>query len=140
MTAEEIRLRFLVPVKTLSHVAAVRFTQIDYDREMGLILTEPGTPGRTPIFGVVNIIADPDNERAEYAIIVRHDMTALGLGTFLMRRIIEYARARGIGEIYGDVLQENQPMLKLCRSLGFTEARVPDEPTLMRVQLRLRSE
>jgi len=64
-------------------------------------------PGRTAIYGVVNIIADPDNERAEYAIIVRHDMTALGLGTFLMRRIVDYARARGIGEIYGDVLHEN---------------------------------
>ena len=137
MTAEEIRLRFLVPVKTLTHVAAVRFTQIDYDREMGLILTEPGIPGRTEIYGVVNIIADPDNERAEYAIIVRHDMTALGLGTFLMRRIIDYARARGIGEIYGDVLHENRPMLRLCRALGFTETRVTDEPTLVRVALRL---
>jgi acetyltransferase len=137
MTAEEIRLRFLVPVKTLSHIAAVRFTQLDYDREMGLILTEPGIAGQTPIYGVVNIIADPDNERAEYAIIVRHDMTALGLGTFLMRRIIDYARARGIREIWGDVLQENQPMLRLCRTLGFTEARVPDDPTLVRVTLRL---
>jgi acetyltransferase len=137
MTAEEIRLRFLVPVKTLTHVAAVRFTQIDYDREMGLILTEPGIPGRTEIYGVVNIIADPDNERAEYAIIVRHDMTALGLGTFLMRRIVDYARARGIGEIYGDVLHENRPMLRLCRALGFSETRVTDEPTLVRVTLRL---
>jgi acetyltransferase len=137
MTAEEVRLRFLVPMKTLSHVAAVRFTQIDYDREMGLVLTEPGIPGRTPIFGVVNIIADPDNERAEYAIIVRHDMTALGLGTFLMRRIIDYARGRGIREIFGDVLRENRPMLRLCGALGFTESPMPDEPSLVRVTLRL---
>ena len=137
MTTEEMRLRFLVPVKTLTHVAAVRFTQIDYDREMGLILTEPGIPGRTPIYGVVNIMADADNERAEYAIIVRHDMTALGLGSYLMRRIIDYARARGIREIYGDVLHENRPMLRLCNALGFGEARVPDEPTLVRVTLRL---
>jgi acetyltransferase len=137
MTAEEIRLRFLVPVKTLTHVAAVRFTQLDYDREMGLILTVPGIPGRTEIYGVVNIIADPDNERAEYAIIVRHDMTALGLGMFLMRRIVDYARARGIREIYGDVLHENRPMLRLCSALGFAEARVPDEPSLVRVTLKL---
>jgi acetyltransferase len=140
MTAEEIRLRFLVPVKTLSHVAAVRFTQIDYDREMGLVLTEPGIPGRSPIHGVVNVIADPDNERAEYAIIIRHEMTALGLGTFLMRRIVDYARARGIGEIYGDVLRENRPMLRLCKALGFTESRMPDEPSLVRVTLRLQGE
>lgn len=137
LTPEEVRLRFFIPMKTLSHVAAVRFTQIDYDREMGLILTETGIPGKTEIFGVVNIIADPDNERAEYAIIVRHDMTAMGLGIFLMKRIIEYARKRGIKEIYGDVLHANHQMLKLCNVLGFTESSIPDEPGLVRVTLKL---
>ncbi|MEJ2453151.1 MAG: bifunctional acetate--CoA ligase family protein/GNAT family N-acetyltransferase [Candidatus Thiodiazotropha sp.] len=137
LTPEEVRFRFFIPMKTLSHVAAVRFTQIDYDREMGLILTEIGIPGKTEIFGVVNIVADPDNEEAEYAIIVRHDMTALGLGIFLMRRIIEYARRRGIKRIHGDVLHENRQMLKLCQVLGFTEAREVDDPGLVRVRLEL---
>jgi acetyltransferase len=137
LTPEEVRLRFFVPMKTLSHVAAVRFTQLDYDREMGLILTQPGIPGRTEIYGVVNIIADPDNRLAEYSIIVRHDMVGMGLGILLMRRIIDYARQRGIDEIYGDVLRENHSMLKLCAILGFEESRVPDEPGLVRVTLRL---
>jgi len=137
LTPEEVRLRFFIPVRTLSHVAAVRFTQLDYDREMGLILTEPGIPGRTEIYGVVNIIADPDNERAEYAIIVRHDMVGMGLGIVLMKRIIEYARSRSIKEIFGDVLHENRPMRKLCRVLGFTESSVPEEVGVVRVTLRL---
>jgi acetyltransferase len=137
LTPEEIRLRFFVPVKTLSHVAAARFTQIDYDREMALILTEHGIAGKTEIYGVVSISADPDNERAEYAIIVRGDMTGLGLGVVLMRRIIDYARSRGIGEIYGDVLRENKTMLKLCQALGFTQLRIPDEPSIVRVTLKL---
>jgi acetyltransferase len=137
LTPEEVRFRFFIPMKTLSHVAAVRFTQIDYDREMGLILTEPGIPGKTEIFGVVNIIADPDNEGAEYAIIVRHDMTAMGLGIFLMKRIIDYARQRGIKQIHGDVLHENRQMLKLCKVLGFTEDREADDPGLVRVTLNL---
>ena len=54
---------------------AARFTQIDYDREMVLVLTERGIPGKVEIYAVVQISADPDNERAEFAIIVRHDMT-----------------------------------------------------------------
>jgi acetyltransferase len=137
LSPEESRLRFFVPAKTLSHVTAVRFTQLDYDREMGLILTERGIPGRTQIFGVVNLVADPDNERAEYGVIVRHDMTAMGLGILLMRRIIEYARARRIREIYGDVLRENRQMLRLCEVLGFTAAGIPDEPSLLRVTLAL---
>ncbi|MDD3448398.1 MAG: GNAT family N-acetyltransferase, partial [Gammaproteobacteria bacterium] len=137
LTPEEVRLRFFVSMKTLSHVAAVRFTQIDYDREMGLILTESGIPGKTEIYGVANIIADTENERAEYAIIVRHDMTAMGLGIFLMKRIIDYARRRGIREIFGDVLQENRQMRKLCGILGFRESAVADEPGMIRVTLDL---
>ncbi|MET0090289.1 MAG: bifunctional acetate--CoA ligase family protein/GNAT family N-acetyltransferase, partial [Candidatus Thiodiazotropha sp.] len=137
LTPEEVRFRFFIPMKTLSHVAAVRFTQLDYDREMGLILTEPGIPGKTEIFGVVNIIADPDNEHAEYAIIVRHDMTALGLGIFLMKRIIDYARNRGIKQLHGDVLRENRQMLKLCEVLGFTQARSVEDPGLVQVTLKL---
>jgi acetyltransferase len=136
LTAEEIRLRFFLPMKVLNHVSAARFTQIDYDREMALILTESGIPGKTNIYGIVRIIADPDNEKAEYAIIVHHEMTGLGLGVFLMRRIIDYARDRGIGELYGDVLAYNQPMLKLCEVMGFTRTRVPDEPEIMRVILK----
>jgi acetyltransferase len=140
LTPEEVRLRFFVPMATLSHVTAARFTQIDYDREMALILAEPGIPGRMEIFGVVRIIADPDNERAEYAILVRHDMTGMGLGVLLMRRIIDYAGSRGIGEIHGDVLRENKTMRKLCQVLGFTEQPVPEETGIVRVRLNLRAD
>jgi acetyltransferase len=137
LTPEEVRLRFFVPMKTLSHVQAARFTQIDYDREMALILTEPGIPGTTEIYGVVRINADPDNERAEYAVVVRSDMTGMGLGVLLMRRIIDYARGRGIGEIFGDVLRENTTMLRMCDFLGFRRSASPDEPNIVRVTLTI---
>ena len=137
LTPEEIRLRFFMPLKTLSHVVAARFTQIDYDREMALILTDPGVPGRTEIYGVVRIIADSDNERAEYAIIVRGDLTGQGLGRLLMQRILDHARRRGIKEIYGDVLRDNTRMLGLCRELGFDIAPAEAEPDIVRVSLAL---
>ena len=140
LTPEEVRLRFFTPIKVLTHLQTARFTQIDYDREMALVLAEPTIPGKAEVFGVARITADPDNERAEYAIIVRHDMTGKGLGFLLMRRIIEYARKRGIGEIFGDVLRENTRMLQMCKKLGFIQARVPEEPDLVRVVLDLRGE
>ena len=123
LTPEEIRLRFFTPLKALTHMQAARFTQIDYDREMALVLAEPTMPGKAEVFGVVRITADPDNERAEYAIIVRHDMTGKGLGLLLMRRIIDYARQRGIGEIFGDVLRENT-----SDAADVREARVHPDP------------
>ena len=118
LTPEEIRLRFFAPMKTLTHMAAARFTRLDYDREMALILTESGRPATTEIYGVVRISADPDLSEAEYAVIVHHDMTGLGLGPLLMRRIIDYVRSRGIEGIWDDVLIENATMRKLCRVLG----------------------
>jgi acetyltransferase len=140
LTPEEARLRFFVPTRTLDHVAAARFTQLDYDREMALVLTEPGSPGRTPIYAVVNLSATPDRASAEYAVLVRHDMVGMGLGVLLMRRIIDYARARGIGEITGDVLRDNRTMLRLCEVFGFTTHRDPDNLGSVRVRLPLGSD
>ncbi|MFC1665434.1 GNAT family N-acetyltransferase, partial [Pseudomonadota bacterium] len=137
LTKEEVRLRFFAPMKVLSHINAARFTQIDYDREMALILTDHGIPGKTDIHAVVRIFADPNNETAEFAIIVHHNMTGLGLGILLMRRIIDYARKRAIGELFGDVLSDNRAMLKLCKLLGFTQSYDFNEPGIVRVSLRL---
>jgi hypothetical protein len=39
LTPEQVRMRFFVFLKTLSHAMAARITQFDYDREMGLVLT-----------------------------------------------------------------------------------------------------
>ncbi|MGD8690721.1 MAG: acetate--CoA ligase family protein, partial [Gammaproteobacteria bacterium] len=89
LTQEEIRLRFFAPLKALSHRMAARLTQIDYDREMALVLTGPGLPGEADIHGVVRISADPDNERAEYSVLVWKRFTGLGLGTLLMEHIID---------------------------------------------------
>ncbi len=40
MTPEDLRRRFLAPIRALSHQLAARLTQIDYDREMALVATE----------------------------------------------------------------------------------------------------
>jgi acetyltransferase len=114
-----------------------RFTQIDYDREMVLVLTEPGIAGEARIDGVVQLSADPDNEKAEFAIVVSRDVTALGLGVFLLRRLVDYARERGIGRLYGDVLSDNTTMLKLARVLGFTSRALESEAGVVRIEREL---
>jgi acetyltransferase len=137
LTPEAVRLRFFAPKKSLSHDMAARLTQIDYDREMALVIAAPGTAGQAELFGIVHISADPNNERAEYAIIVRSDVAGMGLGRLLMRRIIAYAQARGIAEIFGDVLRENHTMLKICAGFGFTRVSDPHDRAVVRVTLRL---
>ena len=124
-------------MKTLTHQLAARLTQIDFDREMALVLTLPGTPGTTEIYGVVRIAADPDNEQAEFAVIVRHDVTGLGLGSRLMQHIIDYARSRGIRSLWGITLKDNKAMRGLAKALNFTERQDPDDATLVRMSLDL---
>jgi acetyltransferase len=139
LTPEDRRLRFLHPIQELPHHEAARLTQIDYDREMALVLAakDRSENGGQVLYGSVRIIADPDNERAEYAILVHREVAGKGLGKLLMRRIIDYARSRGIKEIFGQVLGENIPMLKVCAALGFTSKRSPEEPSVVIVSLRL---
>jgi acetyltransferase len=139
MPAEDIRLRFFRPIRELTHDMAARLTQLDYDREMAFVITNPGLPGKATIWGVVRISTDPDLERAEYAIAVDRTMTGLGLGPMLMRRMIDYAKRRGIRELYGDVLRENEPMLKLNRAMGFTVKNDADDPNLIHVSLALQN-
>jgi len=138
MTPEDIRLRFFAPMKKLSHQAAARLTQIDYDREMGLLAVGPDPEtGKTVMYGVVRIAADPDNLRAEYAVMVRSDMKGQGLGYLLMKEILAYAKSRGIKEVYGEVLRENTNMLGMCRHLGFVRKENLDEPGVVEVHIDL---
>jgi acetyltransferase len=136
-TPEDIRLRFFAPIKRMSHQMAAKLTQIDYDREMALVAVVPDERGRDEIYGVVRITADPDNTKAEYAVMVRSDMKGLGLGMLLMTEIIDYARSHGIGEVFGEVLRENTTMLAMCQELGFTRRESRDEPGVVEVSKRL---
>ena len=63
LSPDAVRMRFFAPMKELSHGLAARLTQIDYDREMALVLTEPAPAGRADIFAVVRI-AGTTSERS----------------------------------------------------------------------------
>ena len=134
MSHEDLRLRFFTPVQGLTHVVAARLSQLDYDRELALLAEGDGMA-----LGVVHFFADPDKLRAEYAIAVRSDWKGRGVGFLLMNRLIHIARQRGIGELVGEVLRENQPMLQMCRELGFAMVPQPADPAIMVVNKILRN-
>ena len=60
-----------------------------------------------------------------------------GLGYILMNKILDYARSRGIREVYGEVLRENTNMLNMCRALGFVRKENLDEPGVVEVRIEL---
>jgi acetyltransferase len=131
---EDLRLRFFGKLREIPHTLSARLSQIDYSREMALAAFETGE--RQEMLGVARLIADPEIENAEFAVMVRSDMKGLGLGYRLMNELIGYARGRNLKALSGDVIAANTTMLKMAAELGFE--RVPtDEPGLARVRIDL---
>jgi acetyltransferase len=54
-----------------------------------------------------------------------------------MTRLIDIARQYGVGELVGEVLRENGPMLEMCRALGFAIVPEPNDPAVMAVRKSL---
>ena len=137
---DDLRFRFLSPLKRLPNQLVARLTQIDYAREMAFVVFDGEDKKERSITGVGRLAADPDHERAEYAVLVRSDRHGAGLGLALMNRVIDYARDQGIAELFGVVMRENRAMLKMCERLGFVRKTVSGEPGLVEVVLSLRGE
>ncbi len=137
MTQEEIRFRFFHVIKKMDHMMAARFTQIDYDREMALVVTDPGNDPEWKLYAVVRLIRDVSANCAEFSLIVNHVVSGQGLGTLLMRRIISYAKSQGFDEIYGEVLAENSVMTSICKRVGFSIYKKRNDPGIVEVRLNL---
>lgn len=119
LSAESKYFRFMEQRRELTPSMLVRFTQIDYDREMALIATRD-LNGEEQQIGVARYVILPDGESCEFAIAISDEVQGQGLGTLLMNRLMDVATAKGLKKIQGDVLSNNTKMLALMRRLGFT--------------------
>lgn len=134
LSPQDIRYRFFSAMRELSPEQTVRLTQVDYDREMAFIAVNEAT-GDT--VGVSRLACDSDGRSGEFAVIVQADMKGRGLASRLMSRLLEWGRAKGLQEIEGQILADNQPMLAFIRHMGFTVRRMVDDPEVMEATLAL---
>lgn len=125
--------RFMHAVEELTPEMLVRFTQIDYSREMALIAVID-EDGREKQIGVARYVINPDGESCEFAIVVSDERQKQGIGSLLMKGLMESARYHGLKSIEGAVLAENRDMLELMRSLGFSITHVPDDESVRSVE------
>ncbi|MCK8515486.1 bifunctional acetate--CoA ligase family protein/GNAT family N-acetyltransferase [Methylonatrum kenyense] len=132
-------LRFMEHMSELSTSMLVRFTQIDYDREMALVALS-GDGGEATQVGVARYIINPDGESCEFALVVSDDWQGRGLGRVLMEALMHCAEQRGLSRIEGQVLSANQGMLALMQRLGFERRPDPDDNALVLVERSLDSE
>jgi acetyltransferase len=133
MSDESKYYRFMDTIRELTQSMLVRFTQIDYDREMALVATVKGENGEEIQIGVSRYVTNPDGESVEFALAIADDWQKHGIGRKLMTALIDAARMKGHRSVVGDVLAMNTKMFRLMSSLGFTIHPHPEDPAVKRV-------
>lgn len=137
LSAEEVRMRFLHPMRELSAELAARLARPRRGRDFALVAAEHLPPGEALVGAVVRASLDEDGRNAEFAIIVSRFLGRLGLGRLLMKRMLHWAKLKRLDSVYGDVLDDNDAMLGLARSLGFRRDPSHHEPGQTRVRIVL---
>jgi acetyltransferase len=89
------------------------------------------------ILGVARLSRLPWRDEAEFALLVSDQFQRQGLGTELLRRLLQVARSERIRRVVGFISPENQPMLQIARRLAFKLQRLPDDPTMVEATIDL---
>lgn len=116
---ESIRYRFFQIIKDTPHEVRIRYCNIDYDRELGIV-AEIDEDGHRKIMGVVRLIIEPDGKTGETAFIVADPWQGLGLGSKMLDYMIDICKEKKLETIYGIMLSDNYRAIGLMRKMGFT--------------------
>jgi acetyltransferase len=128
LSPHSIYLRYFHPVSPqhlTSHRQLATMCFIDYDRTMTLVAERVLPNGRTDIVGMGQLTRLITSNDAEFAILIIDDYQRTGLGTELLKRLLDIGRAEGVEKIMAEILPENGGMRRVCEKLGFTFTRIP---------------
>lgn len=136
LSPESRRLRFLGQMRHPSEKLLEALTDIDHIHEVAFAATMPGEQ-HDRFIGVSRYSTDSTGANCECAVTVDDRWHDRGLGTVLMKHLIEVARSRGIATMYSIDSAENAGMHDLAGHLGFHCHRDPDNATQVIHELRL---
>ncbi|MBZ5593166.1 MAG: bifunctional acetate--CoA ligase family protein/GNAT family N-acetyltransferase [Acidobacteriia bacterium] len=120
-----------------AHERLTRMCFIDYDRAMALVAErENPATGEREILGIGRLTRLHGMKEAEMAVLISDDFHGRGLGTELLRRLIEICRKEKMERMVADILAENRTMQHICERLGFRLTYEPEDG-LVKAELRL---
>ncbi|MCP5180756.1 MAG: acetate--CoA ligase family protein [Pseudomonadales bacterium] len=99
-------------------LSAARLTQVDYDRQMVWVVTEPGTPGHTPVHGLLRLMEDPNRERANFSCLLLPGAEDAQRMQRLLTLVIDYAQQRQVRDLQASLRSTSSPAANLCTELG----------------------
>jgi len=132
LSPESKYFRFMQTVAELTPALLVRFTQIDYYREMAFIAVTREHDHDVEL-GVARYIINPDGDSCEFALVVADQWHRRGIGTKLLMELMQEAKSRGLKSMHGEVLAENHDMLELVTSLSFVTQRHAEDPGVIKI-------
>jgi acetyltransferase len=133
LSPETIFQRFGRALKTMPPDLLSRYTQIDYDREMALVVFPEG---QDDIVAVGRIVTRPNETDADLGITVADAWQNQGLGVLLMKRMLEVARLRGIERIQGVVHRTNRSMLTIAKKYNSQITQLDDGHYMVSTKVR----
>jgi acetyltransferase len=105
----------------IAHERLTRICFIDYDREIALVAVGHDVQGGQPtVMGVGRLTRTHGGSEAEFAIVVADQYQGRGLGTQLLKRLLDVAAEEGVERVTGDMLPENLEMQRVCERNGLS--------------------
>lgn len=126
----------LMSPRTPTEAELRRWTDIDAEFEGAMVATIT-VDGHEQQIGVARYVREPGERAAEFAIVLGDAWQGAGLGRQLLSALIELARQRGIGQLFGTTFSDNLGMLGLAQRLGFRRSRVAGAGFLTMLRLTL---
>lgn len=140
LSPDSVYFRYLSPLKLslrIEHRRLVRVCTADYEHELALVAVEHDSRADDErIIGVARLIRFPERNEAEFAVVVSDAHQGSGLGTHLLRELVEVVKREKYTRVFGYVLPDNRPMLHICDRLGFERIHPLGDP-VVKVELRL---
>lgn len=104
----------------IDHERLARICFIDYDREMALVVERNSKQNsEKEIIAVGRLSKLYGTNDAEFAVIISDQYQRQGLGTELLRKLIEIAKVEKIDRIVAELLPENTGMNRVMDKVGF---------------------
>jgi acyl-CoA hydrolase/GNAT superfamily N-acetyltransferase len=119
LSEESIYYRFFHRTQVMPHKKVQRFTTIDYKKEMAIVgVVEEH--GREKIIAVGRYSLEPESNMAEAALLVHDNWQGRGIGTRLLKYLIQIAKSQEIAGFKAQVLADNKAPLHIAHKTGYT--------------------
>jgi acetyltransferase len=129
-----VSLRYFHAIKLSERTAHERMIRVcfsDYDRDVALVAEGRRADSGEPfILGIGRLGKIAGTRDAEYAIVVSDAWQNRGLGTQLLRLLVQVARHEQIQRLVASILPENLEMQRMAEKLGFQLERDEEDSTI----------